>query len=225
MTEVSNSRQMHVQMLLEIIRVVKARTRKVSIIFFIPVLASLLFPNFAVAHGFNVGLIVPSSVSMPGASLQILNGFKIAALERDSHPDQESDGHLGGLDVYLTLIDEHNTFTGGIEQHIPLEDIDIVAAVVSNDTRLMLEGLQLGKSTALLFPGAVPSLNSNQPGVKAFVAVYKQKHGTGPSPLSAYGYDLARRIDSAVRSQGGVKDISRLRQDFAESDMKYVWHN
>ena len=57
------------------------------------------------AHSFKVALVVSLSGPMAGPGRHARDGFMLATTERDGHPDQRSDGHLGGLDVYVTLID------------------------------------------------------------------------------------------------------------------------
>ena len=56
------------------------------------------------AHRFNVVLILPGSTTESEQARHIRGGFMLATTERDSHPDQQSDGHLGGLDVYVNVI-------------------------------------------------------------------------------------------------------------------------
>ncbi|HSG95807.1 MAG TPA: hypothetical protein VLA28_09815, partial [Afifellaceae bacterium] len=66
----------------------------------------LLTMGAAYAHSFNVALLVGSSGPAAGEDEQVRDGFLLATRERDSHPDEESDGHLGGLDVYLLMVED-----------------------------------------------------------------------------------------------------------------------
>ena len=79
--------------------------------FIAAVIAAALFysPSRAAAHSFRAGLLLPLSGPSTGAGKQILDGFMLATKERDAHPDTESDGHLGGLDVYISRIDSTGT--------------------------------------------------------------------------------------------------------------------
>lgn len=68
-----------------------------------------LAPYPVSAHSFKVALVATVSGPMAGPGKQARDGFMLATTERDGHPDQESDGHLGGLDVYVTLIDPRHS--------------------------------------------------------------------------------------------------------------------
>lgn len=55
----------------------------------------------AMAHEFELLLLAPPDA--PEAVLeQMRAAFLIASHERDNHPDETSEGHLGGMDVQLT---------------------------------------------------------------------------------------------------------------------------
>ena len=166
--------------------------------------------NPALAHSFNVALMVPG----PDRGRQILEGFRLATAERDSHPDQESDGHLGGLDVYVTVIDEQGDGLAA------LGTIDIVAAFVAESTirRLLDE-----ENTAVLLPGQTPFAEPGLPAVAAFISAYEKKYGRKPTSQAARGYHAARRIDVAVRAQGGASDTALLRHCFTLSAGEFTW--
>jgi hypothetical protein len=59
----------------------------------------------AAAHSFKVGAMIPLSGPSAETGRQWLDGFLLATREQDAHPDQHSDGHLGGLDVYVLTVD------------------------------------------------------------------------------------------------------------------------
>lgn len=59
---------------------------------------ALIYLNPVSAHSFNVGLLASPSAEWTRAARQ---GFLLAAREQDAHAFEESDGHIGGLDVYL----------------------------------------------------------------------------------------------------------------------------
>ena len=50
----------------------------------------------AKAHSFNVGMVIALAEPSIADAAQVRNGFLLSTRERDSHPDEESDGHLGG---------------------------------------------------------------------------------------------------------------------------------
>ncbi len=97
----------------------------------VTVLASVIFlqPKPAAAHRFNVAFVAPASGPMALPGKQARDGFMLATTERDAHPAQESDGHLGGLDVYVKLVDPGKTpatARAAIGKLIEKGDIDFV---------------------------------------------------------------------------------------------------
>lgn len=64
----------------------------------VPCVLGPIYLNSVAAHSFNVGLIEYSSAEWTRSAR---NGFLLATREQDAHAFEESDGHLGGLDVYL----------------------------------------------------------------------------------------------------------------------------
>lgn len=179
--------------------------------------------NPALAHSFNVALLVPLSTVGSVQGRQYVEGFMLATTERDSHPDQESDGHLGGLDVYVTKIDAVGNITEQIGRIALSGNIDILA-FYGADTVLHRAREQLdGKEVALLLPGEAPSLDSSLPAVAAFISSYERVYGRKPSSDAAQGYNAARRIDAAVRAQGGVDDFSSLLWNLTKSERGFAW--
>ncbi len=61
-------------------------------------LVALIYLNPVSAHSFNVGLIGSLTAEWTQSARR---GFLLATREQDAHAFEESDGHLGGLDVYL----------------------------------------------------------------------------------------------------------------------------
>jgi hypothetical protein len=162
----------------------------------------------ALAHRFNVALVIPPS----DMGRQFLQGFMLAATERDGHPDQESDGHLGGLDVYVTVSDGKKAIAA-----------DIVAAFGPEPPLTLIGKLLDGTKAVLLPPGRSPFSSPGLPGVAAFISAYEMKYGTKPTSQAAQGYNAARRIDAAVRAQGGLDDAASLRRNFEQSARDFIW--
>ena len=90
----------------------------------------MVFAPPAWAHSFNVALIIPASPE----GREIRDGFMLATTERDSHPDEESDGHLGGLDVYVTVIEAGESGPGP-GQLVRQGQADIVAIIGLGEMR------------------------------------------------------------------------------------------
>ena len=179
--------------------------------------------NPALAHSFNVALLVPLSTVGSVQGRQYVEGFMLATTEKDSHPDQESDGHLGGLDVYVTKIDAVGNITQQLGRIALSDDIDILVIYGAETTPLEASKQLEGKQVALLLPGEAPSLDSGQHAVAAFISSYEQSYGRKPSSDAAQGYNAARRIDAAVRAQGGVDDLPLLRRDLEKSARGFAW--
>ena len=183
----------------------------------------LCSPNPTLAHSFKVVLIVPLSGAESIRGRQIREGFMLATAERDSHPEQVSDGHLGGLDVYLTTIDGQGHVGAEIERLARQGMVDIVAAF-GPETMLSRIGKQLDERAAVLLrPGETPFSDAALPAVRAFIAASERAYGARPSSHAAEGYNAARRIDGAVRSQGGVDDRASLRRHFRLTEHGFNW--
>ena len=177
----------------------------------------------ALAHSFNVVLVIDSVDSASNQGSELVDGFLLATAERDSHPSQESDGHLGGLDVYLTVIMVTSSPAKAIEEIVQNANIDIVAAMVREPVQAMIsQGLD-SENIAFLVPGKTPFSDSRRPGVAAFISAYESKYDTSPSLRAAQGYNAARRIDLAVRSQGGIESKALLLQSFMETESSFAW--
>ena len=177
----------------------------------------------ALAHRFNVALVIPLSNAVSVQGRQIREGFMLATTERDSHSDQESDGHLGGLDVYVSVIDGQGDVAADIGRIARQGEVDIVAAFGSEATLSLVGKLLDGKRVALLVPGQSPFSKPDLPAVAAFMSAYQREHGRGPSAQAAQGYNSARRIAFAVRAQGGVDDTAALVQNFRQTARGFTW--
>ena len=73
------------------------------------------------AHSFDVDIVFPESAPADARD-SFLREFRRASAERDGHAGDESDGHLGGLDVYTSataLKDGDQSLTvGDVRNHI-----------------------------------------------------------------------------------------------------------
>ncbi len=146
----------------------------------------------ALAHSFDVTMLVPD-----GAREQARTAFLVASAERDAHAGAESDGHLGGLDVYVTLLEADRTeaTAGG-------------AADVVVDLRG--GGAGTGDAWLLSLP-AVPARAAAE-FLVGFDDRYRRIAGSAPDDVARRAYVAARLIDIAVRAQGGVEDKAALRR-------------
>ena len=194
----------------------------VSFLLTIFLLGSISF-NPAYAHRFYVALVIPFSNAVADQGRQYRQGFMLATTERDSHPDEESDGHLGGLDVYVSVIDSQGDIRTEIERIVSQGRIDIVVAIGSEKTLSLVGNLLDGGNIALLAPGQTPFSQSDMPAVVAFTAAFENQYGGRPSAQAAHGYNAARRIDVAVRTQGGADDTDELVRIFKRTESGFNW--
>jgi hypothetical protein len=177
----------------------------------------------AYAHRFYVALVIPLSNAEADQGRHYRRGFMLATTERDSHPDEESDGHLGGLDVYVSVIDSQGDVSAEIERIVAQDRIDIVTVIGSGKTLSLAGKLLDGRNIVLLLPGQSPFSQSDKPGVVIFRSSYESQYGDQPSAQAAQGYNAARRIDVAVRAQGGVDDTEQLVRSFRQTASGFTW--
>jgi hypothetical protein len=178
--------------------------------------------NPAFAHRFNVALVIPVTNAGADQGREYLEGFMLATSERDSHADEESDGHLGGLDVYVTVIDALGDVSTEFERIVSQAEINIVAAFGSEELLFLVGKLVERERLVLLLPAQTPFPQSDMPAVAAFASAYENQFGDKPSTRATQGYNTARRIDVAVRAQGGVDDKELLVQSFRESASGFI---
>ncbi len=187
-------------------------------------LFTILTLDMVKAHEFAVGLIIP--VDKP-AGRQYLEGFLLAAAERDSHPGEVSDGHLGGLDVYVFKFDSSRINATQIRQNLKnsIEGNEIAILAYSQPDNLSDELKQHISQfpLALLSPGITPFSDTSNPGTKAFREQYEKRFGTPPTAFAAQGYNAARRIDVAIRPLDSVSDKKLLVESFAKTGDNFNW--
>ncbi len=126
------------------------------------------------AHAFDLALLLPLSGPERELGERMRAGFMEATREFDAHPGQESDGHLGGLDVYVTVVD----VTRGAAGLAAIGEPAFLVGRLPSDIAPLLEGGNAPLAIAVV--GEVP-----------------------PERAEAVGYDLARLVALAVRARGG----------------------
>ena len=175
-------------------------------------------PGGAKAHSFNVALVMALIEHSDANIRQVHDGFLLATGERDSHPDEESDGHLGGLDVYLFPVDLKRESLAGVRALLHREQIDILAVIGPDGAAEQIRALVAGSKTVLLAPGRLSSAPT-----EAFAKAFQAAFGYAPARPAAEGYNAARRIDAAVRPLGGVGDSAALRRALDETRDGLDW--
>jgi hypothetical protein len=162
----------------------------------------MAFAPAAWAHSFNVVMVVPDDLAQ-GLRDDMTAAFLVASEERDGHANEESDGHLGGLDVYITLA------ALGDRARIDAADPDIMALPMAGNAQsgdaVILEAMDAGS------PQAVAFLNSPAgAGFAPFATRFSDRAGRTPGVEATAAYLAARRIDLAVRQLQGVDDRAKL---------------
>ena len=161
----------------------------------------------AFAHEFELLLVAPDSATEATLE-QMRMAFLIASHERDAHPDETSEGHLGGMDVQLTLARMNDaeppadlafvvapTTEPGNSVIAALATSSAAVVVHSGHLEAMQQGLDQGDATTPPFSDRFQAETGHPPGTEAFAA-----------------YLSARLVDLVVRPLGSVSDRDALRR-------------
>ncbi len=179
----------------------------------------------ALAHSFSLAIFANGSAG-PVALRSAVQGALIASAERDGHPDETADGHLGGLDVFLIPLPE-----------VAAEQIDGLANQKTQafDFLIYLERKPVDLSalqgvtsqTIVLDPDDLPDLaewleypTSN---AKLFAARYRSRFGEEPGAFAAHGYYAARKIDHAMRESEGLFNPKKIRKVLTATRQGIDW--
>ncbi len=170
-------------------------------------LAAAIFAAPLRAHEFNAVVIVPRDD--PALRGHMTTAFLLASEEQDSHAGQESDGHLGGMDVYLTLIGPT-----GMGQLAALDVQFVAVPALSSDGR----PIPADKNTVTVLPLSADAPEAAgylgraaDPAFAPFAIRFAARTGQPPGPVATATYVAARRIGAAVRAAGGAGDPDRLK--------------
>lgn len=159
----------------------------------------------ALAHSFNMVLLAPEDAGLRDAMRQ---AFLIASAERDSHIGQESDGHLGGLDVYLSFADPaEGQAIASLNPDILADPLGQLSPAALADMAQDVGAAGLG-TTDPAAPMAMRMLQQAlDPAQPSFATRYRNG---GPLAQAEAVYLAARRVDLAVRALGSVDDRDAL---------------
>ena len=135
-------------------------------------------------------------------------GNSVAGREADGHSDKESDGHLGGLDVYVLPID----YAAGtastlarVRELVEREGVEILTALADPHTMAAIRHAAAETEAVVieLSAEAAPTSDAGDPAAAAFAATFERDYGYRPSRHAFAGYAAARLIDRAIRALGG----------------------
>ena len=189
-------------------------------------LAFAVFPlGAANAHAFVVELraVGPEREAI---LTDALRGFLLATAERDGHAAETSNGHLGGLDVFILPQPESVAARFPELKAAPSGRPDIIAVIGANGD-VAAEAAMTGDDSVILRPGTLRDDNrwaaADPADGESFAARYTAAFGQPASQWAARGYNAARRIEAAVRPLGGVDDRAALVRALAESAGGIRW--
>ena len=173
----------------------------------------------ALAHRFTVALVAPISGTDSDVGRQARDGFRLATTERDGHSNEESDGHLGGLDVYILEIDA-NQVASALLQEIELlverEQVEIVASLAAPTLNQDLRRQLTGTNAVLIEASETVSPETTTMDGEAFATVFEKMFSQTPAGPAYRGYGVARLIDQIVRAiEGDFSDLDNVRSAVA----------
>jgi len=174
------------------------------------------FAGAANAHSFSVAL---AGAATDATDLRYaVQGFLVASAERDAHPDETADGHIGGLDVFvIPLADGAVMPVDGLIGDTP-RSYDIVVDLGQSASDL--EGVPgIGAATIYMEAGTLPDdfLSTD------FAARFSERFGVVATQASARGYNAAVRLDRAIRPVGGLSEADAIRDALAASKGGIDW--
>ena len=176
-------------------------------------ITAVLTTNSAIvrAHSFDLGLVIPITGSQSESGQQAFDGFLLATTEEDSHPDETSDGHLGGLDSQVRKIDSGVSSTemlNSLEELIQERQPIFITGLFSAETAdLIAKSSERGHTvffdpsesslwqTALNAPDKLKLMNGD-----SFAIRFQNRYGYSPTLEVMRGYIAARLIAATVRS-------------------------
>ena len=186
--------------------------------------AIALAPGDAAAHSFRVALVAPFDGPKASEGAALAAGFLIATRERDGHPDETSDGHLGGLDVHLVRVNAGQSdadvlaAAGALLDGDDGEPVAFLAVAAGPKLTAALEALSARTRAVFIDlsagplpdPGPPEAPGDGTPAAAPFAEAFRATHGGAPDAAARTGYRAARLIDRAVRAQAGVEDRAAL---------------
>jgi hypothetical protein len=188
--------------------------------------AMITYSASANAHSFTVLIASPNSGPDSSLGLTIYHGFILAAGERDKHPDETADGHLGGLDVNVHRFD---SAAEGAAEALPVRleegDVDVFvtisAGAIAQDLREVAEaeGVVTFATADLPFEGSPSEAAS----ALKFLEAFEEHFDVAPDRDAAKGYQAARRLEDAIRPFDSAANTPELRQRLEATADGMTW--
>ncbi|MES2144456.1 MAG: hypothetical protein V4516_08845 [Pseudomonadota bacterium] len=159
------------------------------------------------AHEFDLLLLAPAAA--PQSDLDDMRAaFLIASAERDSHANETSEGHLGGLDVQLILARMDDLPADATPDFVVAPFAEVGDAQVA---ALAAPGDSVVVDVRVLAAPAPAEREDLPPFAERFLA--ETGRVAGPAALGTYR--AARAVDLAVRAVDSVDDRGALRRALA----------
>ena len=180
---------------------------------------AVTLPAAAQAHSFSLAVLAGGEHAAAKLDSAV-KGMLLATRERDGHANETSDGHLGGLDVYIVPLPAYAAETIQGLKRVSQASVDI-AVLFDPDAELEQALAELEPQTVIMRPGTI---NPEPTEASALFATrYQAAYGTTPDRAAVAGYNAARRVDLAVRPLGGVDDRPALMAALAASRDGIEW--
>lgn len=185
------------------------------------VAVAALLSGSAQAHSFTAALVVAGE-DREARLAEAVQGFLLAADERDGHANETSDGHLGGVDVQVLPLPQEaaGRVTGLVGTPDAAPEVVVVfgtAAAVGEVTETY------GTGSVVLSPGTPPEGWEAELGDDSFAVRYRKAYGAAPSLTAALGYHAARRLDEAIRPLDGVSPRPALEAALQATEAGLPW--
>ena len=133
----------------------------------------------------------------------------MAADERDGHPNETSDGHLGGVDVHVLPLPAEATSLVQELTGPPDEAADVIIVLGPKPSADDAASKYSRASTVLLQALLAEGWNGDDR-MDGFIARYRLAYGKEPGLLAASAYHAARRLDVAIRPLDGAEPRDEL---------------
>ena len=183
---------------------------------FLPIFSMLVIlasGSVASAHSFSTLFAAPTSGAEAANGRQALDGFLFAAGERDGHPNETADGHPGGLDVNVLIVDmaaEGEAAAIRAKTLIGRRDVDMLVGATGTDIEADFRRQTNGRPTVFLTPPPQGQPQMLTMDGESLAGSFEKAFGYAPTPWVLAGYRAARIIDRAVRAVDG--DFSRTQE-------------
>lgn len=172
----------------------------------------------AMAHEFTVA-IVGSGATASARVAEVARGVIVAADEQDGHAGETSDGHLGGLDVQITLVPDAEIPVEMVGTPKTPADIAFILDQEFPREPNIVEVLAL--DTIVVRPGVLPAREYRA--ASDFDRRFRMLFGRAPTQLAEQGYNVALRIDLAIRSRDGFEHRPAIEASLAKSAAGIDW--